>query len=107
MPREPSGASLAAGAPRSHELSLELIDIALAARQPHPRLEDRVTGKVKAVLTETIGGQQIRHELLVPVWLDVRPGMSEEDVELGLMVKAADIVGRLKLHLATPQGESS
>ncbi len=87
-------------------MSLELIDIALAERQPHPRLEHRVTGKVKAVLAETIGGQQIRHELLVPVWLDVRAGMSEEDVELGLMVKAADIVGRLKQHLGTPQGES-
>ncbi|WIY52995.1 hypothetical protein O9Z70_00150 [Devosia sp. YIM 151766] len=85
-------------------MSLELIDIALAERQPHPRLQDRVTGKVKAVLTETIGGQEIRHELLVPVWLDVRAGMSEADVELGLMVKAADIVGRLKQQLASPAG---
>jgi hypothetical protein len=36
---------------------------------------------------------------MVPVWMDVRDGMSEEDVELGLMVKAADIVGRLKQHM--------
>lgn len=83
-------------------MSLELIDIALAERQPHPRLQSRVTGKVRAVLTETLGGKEVRHELLVPVWVDVREGMSEEDVELGLMVKAADIVGRLKQRLGTP-----
>ncbi|ODT74691.1 MAG: hypothetical protein ABS76_36300 [Pelagibacterium sp. SCN 64-44] len=83
-------------------MSLELIDIALAERHPHPRLQDRVTGKVRAVLTETIGGQEFRHELLVPVWVDLRPGMSDEDIELGLMVKAADIVGRLKQQLGHP-----
>ncbi len=90
------------GAPTEPELSLELIDIALAERQPHPRLQDRVTGKVRAVLTETIGGQEVRHELMVPVWTDIQAGMSDEDVELALMVKAADIVGRLKQHLGTP-----
>lgn len=82
-------------------MSLELIDIALAERHPHPRLQDRVTGKVRAVLLETLGGKEIRHELMVPVWLDVQPGMSDEDVELALMVKAADIVGRLKQRLAS------
>ena len=80
-------------------MSLELIDIALAERQPHPTLAERVTGKVRAVLTETIGGREVRHEILVPVWMDVRDGMSDEDVELGLMVKAADIVGRLRQHM--------
>lgn len=80
-------------------MTIELIDIALAERQAHPRLQDRITGKVRAVLTETIGEQQFRHELMLPVWVDVRSGMSEEDIELGLMVKAADIVGRLKQQL--------
>lgn len=80
-------------------MSLELIDIALAERQPHPTLSERITGKVRAVLTETIGERKIRHEIMVPVWMDVRDGMSEEDIELGLMVKAADIVGRLKQHM--------
>ena len=80
-------------------MSLELIDIALAERQPHPTLAERMTGKVRAVLTETIGGREVRHEILVPVWRDVRDGMSDEDVELGLMVKPADIVGRLKQHM--------
>lgn len=83
-------------------MSLELIDISLAERQPHPTLAERITGKVRAVLTETIGGQEMRHEITVPVWLDIREGMSDEDVELGLMVKAADIVGRLKQHMGTP-----
>ncbi|MFC3704935.1 hypothetical protein ACFOOL_09210 [Devosia honganensis] len=85
-------------------MSLELIDIALAERQNHPILPQRVTGKVRAVLTETIGGKEIRHEIMVPVWLDLREGMSEEDIELGLMVKAADIVGRLKQHMVLPGG---
>lgn len=85
-------------------MSLELIDISLAERQPHPTLNQRMTGKVRAVLTETIGGQEIRHEIMVPVWMDVRAGMSEEDIELGLMVKAADIVGRLKQHMGAVPG---
>ena len=39
-------------------MSLELIDIALAERHPHPTLAERVTGQVRAVLTETIGGRE-------------------------------------------------
>ena len=46
-------------------MSLELIDIALAERHDHPHLENRVTGKVRAVLTETIDGHEQRHELLI------------------------------------------
>ncbi|KKB07895.1 hypothetical protein [Devosia chinhatensis] len=80
-------------------MSLDLIDIALSEHQPHPRIPNRVTGKVRAVLSETLGGKQVRHDLLVPVWIDVHDGMSSDDVELALMVKAADIVGRLKQHL--------
>ncbi|MBB4052317.1 hypothetical protein GGR20_001960 [Devosia subaequoris] len=85
-------------------MSVELIDIALAEHQPHPTLAKRMTGKVRAVLTETIGVREVRHEILVPVWLDVQTGMSEEDIELGLMVKAADIVGRLKQHMGVVPG---
>ena len=85
-------------------MSLELIDIALAERQSHPTLSERITGKVRAVLVETIGGREVRHEILVPVWMDVRSGMSDEDIELGLMVKAADIVGRLKQHMGPVSG---
>ena len=55
-------------------------------------------------LTETIGEKEIRHEIMVPVWLDVEAGMSDEDIELGLMVKAADIVGRLKQHMGVVPG---
>jgi hypothetical protein len=91
-----------AGAPTEPELSLELIDIALAERQPHPRLQDRVTGKVRAILVESIGGREVRHELMVPVWTDMQTGMSESDVELALLVKAADIVGRIKQRLSLP-----
>ena len=51
-------------------MSLELIDIALAESQPHPTLAERMTGKVRAVLTETIGGQEIRHEIMMSVWVE-------------------------------------
>jgi hypothetical protein len=83
-------------------MTIELIDIALAERQAHPRLPDRFTGKVRAVLAETIGDQQFRHEITLPVWVDSKPGMSDEDIDLGLMVKAADIIGRLKHSLGRP-----
>lgn len=81
-------------------MSLELIDISLAERHPHPRIPDRINGKVNAVLTETIGTENLRHELVVPVWVDVHAGMNDEDIELSLMVKAAEIVGRVKQRLA-------
>ncbi|KRA96542.1 hypothetical protein ASD83_15675 [Devosia sp. Root685] len=82
-------------------MSLELIDIALFERHDHPRLANRVTGKVKAVLTETIDGREQRHELLIPAWIEREDGMDEGDIDLALMVKAAKIVGRLKARLAT------
>lgn len=80
-------------------MSLELIDITLAERQAHPRLPNRVTGKVRAILTEELGGREQRHELMIPAWVERRDGMSEEDVDLALLVKAAEIVGRLKTRL--------
>lgn len=83
-------------------MSPELIDIALLEHQPHATLSERITGKVRAVLLETIGEQEVRHEIMVPVWMDVREGMSDQDIELALLVKAADIVGRLKQHMGGP-----
>lgn len=80
-------------------MSLELIDITLAERHAHPRLPNRVTGKVKAVLTEMLDGREQRHELMIPAWVERRADMSDEDVDLALLVKAADIVGRLKSRL--------
>lgn len=80
-------------------MSLELIDITLAERQPHPRLPNRITGKVRAILTEDLGGIPQRHELLIPAWVECRDGMTDEDVDLALLVKAAEIVGRLKSRL--------
>lgn len=80
-------------------MSLELIDIALAERQDHPRLANRVTGKVRAVLTEVIDGQEQRHELMIPAWIEREEGMDDADIDLALMVKAAKIVGRVKARL--------
>lgn len=84
-------------------MSLELVDISLSSRQPHPRLTNRVNGKVRAVLTESLDGRKLEHEILVPVWVDRHAGMSDDDLELALLVKAADIVGRLKSRLGGTQ----
>ena len=81
-------------------MPFELIEIALAERQQHPRLVNRVTGKVRVVLTETIDGQEQRHELFIQAWTDVREGMDDGDIEMALMVKAAGIVGRMRSRMA-------
>lgn len=83
-------------------MSLELVDIALASQAPHPRLHNRVNGKVRAVLSEDMDGRALQHEIFVPVWVDRHPDMSDDDLELALLVKAADIVGKLKMRLAGP-----
>lgn len=87
-------------------MSIEVIDFVLAERQHHPRLAGRITGKVRATLIETIGEKELQHELLVPVWVDVEDDISDEDIELRLKVKAAEIVGRLKRRLAA-SGEAA
>ena len=81
-------------------MTFELIEIALAERQQHPRLVNRVTGKVRVVLTEMIDGQEQRHELFIQAWTDLREGMDDADVEMALMVKAAGIVGKMRNRLA-------
>lgn len=88
-------------------MTLELIDIALSERHSHPRLQNRITGKVRAVLAETIGGRLIEHEIFVPVWIDAAAGTPDDDVELALMVKAADIIGRLKTRLSSSREQFS
>ncbi|SFV37917.1 hypothetical protein SAMN05216456_3167 [Devosia crocina] len=81
-------------------MSFELVDIALAERHEHPHLHNRINGKVRAVLTETIDGHEQRHELMIPAWVERSQEMDEADVDLALMVKAAKIVGRLRERLA-------
>lgn len=81
-------------------MTIELIEIALAERQAHPRLPNRITGKVRAVLDETLDGRHQRHELTVPAYVDRTESMTDEDVELALMVKAAEIVNRIRARLA-------
>lgn len=80
-------------------MTLQLIDIAVADRKAHPRLAGRTTGRVRAVLTEDQDGREQTHELYIPVWADLPEGTSEDDIDMALMVKAADIIGRLKLTL--------
>ena len=80
-------------------MTYQLIDIAVAQKSAHPRLADRVTGKVLAVLTEPRDGREQRHELAIPVWANTSQTMSEDDVDMALLVKAADILARLKANL--------
>jgi hypothetical protein len=79
---------------------LDLIDIAVQDKQPHPRLHGRITGHVRAVLSEQVGQHQQEHELLIPVWTDTTAGASEGDIDMALMLKAAEIVAKMKARLA-------
>lgn len=76
-----------------------LIDIAILEQQPHKSLANRVVGKVRAVLNETQDGRNQDHELSISVWAQTTPEMSEQDVEMALLLKAAQIVGRVKADL--------
>ncbi|MCR6670884.1 hypothetical protein [Devosia ginsengisoli] len=80
-------------------MTLQLIDITVRDKQAHPRLAGRITGHVRAVLVETMDAQEQTHELIIPVWTDVLDGTSDADIDMALMVKAADIVSRLKANL--------
>ena len=80
-------------------MELQLIDITVRDKQAHPRLVGRMTGHVRAVLQETVGSQEQTHELTIPVWAEVPAGTSEADVDMALMLKAADIIARLKNSL--------
>lgn len=80
-------------------MELQLIDIMVRDKQAHPRLAGRMTGHVRAVLQETVGSQDHTHELTIPVWADLPAGTSEADIDMALMVKAADIIARLKANL--------
>ncbi|QDZ12375.1 hypothetical protein [Devosia ginsengisoli] len=85
-------------------MTLQLIDITVRDKQAHPRLAGRITGHVRAVLIDQMGASEQTHELIIPVWADVQDGTSDADIDMALMVKAADIVSRLKANLnpATP-----
>jgi hypothetical protein len=80
-------------------MELQLIDITVRDKQAHPRLAGRMTGHVRAVLQETVGRQEQTHELVIPVWADIQAGASDADIDMALMVKAADIIARLKARL--------
>jgi hypothetical protein len=81
-------------------MELQLIDIAVRDKQAHPRLAGRVTGHVRAVLQETVGSQEQTHELAIPVWADIAEGTSDADIDMALMLKAADIIARIKANLS-------
>lgn len=77
----------------------ELIDIAVSEKREHPRLKGRVTGKVRVVLREVADGRDTQHELSIPVWAQFAEPQSDGTVDMALMLKAANIIGRLKANL--------
>lgn len=83
-------------------MTFELIDIAVADKQPHPRLAGRITGHVRAVLSESHGTQVQNHALTIPVWANAAPDASDADIDMALMLKAASIIARLKANLSDP-----
>lgn len=85
-------------------MTLQLIDISVRDKQAHPRLAGRMTGHVTAVLSEDFGAGEQTHELAVSVWADMPEGGSDADVDMALMLKAADIIARLKANLEKAAG---
>ncbi|WP_137150228.1 hypothetical protein [Devosia sp. FKR38] len=83
-------------------MTLQLIDISVQDKQAHPRLPGRSTGHVRAVLTETIDGQEQTHELTVAAWADHAADATPEDIDMALMLRAARIIARLKGNLDGP-----
>jgi hypothetical protein len=81
-----------------------LIDITVTEKTPHKRLPNRVTGRVRAVLNEERDGAESTHELSIPVWAERAQTMSEEDIDMALMLKAASIIARLKANLEKSDG---
>ncbi|SEP59491.1 hypothetical protein SAMN05428969_0035 [Devosia sp. YR412] len=80
-------------------MTLQLIDISVRDKQAHPRLAGRITGHVRAVLSETLGATEQTHELAIPVWADISADASDADIDMAMMLKAADIIARLKSNL--------
>lgn len=91
--------NLPAGLRRSNVVPYNLIDIAIVDRHPHRSLSNRTIGKVRAVLHEEQDERQQDHALSVTVWTDTTPEMNQDDIDMALMLKAADIVGRVKANL--------
>jgi len=83
-------------------MTLELIDIAVKDKQSHPRLAGRVTGHVRAALKEELDGREHIHELSISVWADVAEQTAPDDVDMALMLKAAQIVKRMKASVGPP-----
>lgn len=87
------------GAPLGAGMTFQLIDIEVQSRAAHPRLAGRTTGRVRAVLNETRDGREQTHDLSISVWADLPADASDSDIDMALMLKAADIVTRLKSQL--------
>lgn len=87
------------GAPLGAGMTFQLIDIEVQSRAAHPRLTGRTTGRVRAVLSETRDGREQTHDLSISVWADLPADASDADIDMALMLKAADIVARLKSQL--------
>lgn len=83
-------------------MTLQLIDISVSDKQAHPRLAGRMTGHVRAVLSESIDSHEQTHELAIPVWADVAADASEADIDMAMMLKAADIISRVKSKIDVP-----
>lgn len=80
-------------------MTFKLIDIAVSERHPHPRIAGRMVGVVRAVLSEVQEGFSQEHDIHVNVWTEVNEDMVDADIDLALMMKASDIITRVKARL--------
>lgn len=80
-------------------MTYQLIDIAVTDKHLHPRLVGRTVGHVRAVLMESMAEGEQTHELAIPVWTNTQTSMSDADIDMALLLKAAEIVARVKARL--------
>ena len=76
-----------------------LIDIAVTERRPHPILGSRILGTVRAVLHEAHDWHNQDHSLSLKVWTEADEQMSDDDINMALLLKAASVIGRVKANL--------
>ena len=77
-------------------MKLELIDIAVRDKAPHPRPANRTVGHVRAALSETAARLPRPTTVHLPSGPISTPADTDADIDTALMLKAATIIARVK-----------
>jgi hypothetical protein len=76
---------------------IEIVDLTLVKVEPHPTLENRIRGKVAALVREG----STTHRVTVPVFAVVNATMTASEIDNALIAKARSILTKISVHLGT------